>query len=562
VKTRIPPRYQKIINEGRVSERDMRIAIEEAKMAGRPIARMLVELTLLKESKEYQGHRKHDKQSIDLTDRVIDEDILEMVPQHKAEKLEILPYSIEDGKVIIAASDPDSITANDWLSENLSLPFELVFNKTGDIIDHISKNYLSSKKFEKMIRQIDWMSDDNIIQNEVQKVVKHMILYGIRKRATDIHVNPEEHCLRIKYRIDGDFNDFIALPKNSQSRVTTVLKLMAAPEVKAEVFQTPQDGSFRISFGSTEMDIRLSVIPELDGENIVLRIQNPNALRPDLGDLGMPPHIIEHFKQVIKAQQGIVLVTGRTGAGKTTTLYSAMMNIDQIGKNILTLEDPIELPIRNVRQFQVNPEHGISFSEGVRAFLRQDPDIIMVGEMRDKETIDMAMRAANTGHLVLSTLHTTSATQTITRLLDMGVEPFVIASALKAVLAQRLIKKLCQCKKKITLDANNVKLIVGEENFKSFEDVIDENGQIELWEAGGCSKCEGSGHYGRIGVYEFIKINKDLAKFINQPRDVISINEWVKENMPWFTTISNDAMEKVKMGIISLTDAAAELDEE
>jgi len=555
VRTRIPPRYQKLIAEGVVKERDVRIAIAEAKIAGLPIAKMLRELNFLKEGKLQHGKRGHDKESVDLSDIVVDEEILEMIPQHKAEKYGIMPYTIKDGKLILVANDPENIEAIDWLTENLALPFEILYNKVGDIHDHISKNYLSSKNFRQQILQIDWNSEKLEAGNSVREVVKHLILYGIRNRATDIHINPEEHCVRIKYRIDGTFSDFIALPKSAAARIATVIKLMAAPGVKAEVYKTPQDGSFRLSFGTTEMDVRLSVIPELHGENIVLRINSSNALRMDLADLGMPPHIIEHFRNTIRAPQGLVLVTGRTGSGKTTTLYSALMNLDQIGKNILTLEDPIELPVKNIRQFQVDPEYGITFSDGLRAFLRQDPDIIMVGEMRDKETIELAMRAANTGHLVLSTLHTNSALQSIVRLLDMGVEPFIVASSLKAVLSQRLVRKLCTCKQPKEIEAEHMQLIIGDEKIRHFDDVISAENKITVWEPKGCQKCNGTGYYGRTGLFEFLKVNSAMARFISQPRDAATLEEWTKKNMPWFTTIEDDAINKVKAGLISLSDA-------
>ncbi len=337
----------------------------------------------------------------------------------------------------------------------------------------------------------------------VIRLINALIAEAVKVKASDIHIEPYEKALSVRLRIDGVLREVLSLPAKMTPVLTSRVKVMARLDIAER--RVPQDGRISIALGGKSVDVRVSTLPARFGERVVMRILDRDEARLDLDGLGMPPDVLTRFRHVLARPNGIILVTGPTGSGKTTTLYGALTILNEPSRNILTVEDPVEYALDGVGQTQINPKVGMTFATGLRAILRQDPDVVMVGEIRDVETAEIAVQASLTGHLVLSTVHTNSAAGAITRLRDMGVEAFLLSSTVAAVLAQRLVRRLCPtCKTPYEADASTRRLLgVGEQN------------SVTLYNAVGCGRCNQTGYEGRIGVYEFIVVDDRLKRLIH-----------------------------------------------
>jgi type IV pilus assembly protein PilB len=365
-----------------------------------------------------------------------------------------------------------------------------------------------------------------------------MIMQAVKDRASDIHIEPEEDNCRVRYRIDGILHEINILPKNLQSAVISRIKILSKMDIAES--RKPQDGRIRIKIESRDLDIRVSTFPTVHGENIVMRLLDKTSVILGLKELGFLENELNAFDKLIKHPNGIILVTGPTGSGKTTTLYAALSAISSMEKNIITIEDPVEYELPLIRQTQVNPKAGITFANGMRAILRQDPDIIMIGEIRDKETAEIAIQAALTGHLVFSTLHTNDAPSAVTRLIDMEVEPFLISSSVIGILAQRLVRLICnKCKEKYTPTEEVLK----ELNMKE--------GSL-LYRGKGCPACKNTGFVGRVGIFELCAINDELKKMIDARRSADEIKK--KAIALGMKTLREDGVKKIEMGLVSLEE--------
>lgn len=337
----------------------------------------------------------------------------------------------------------------------------------------------------------------------VIRLINAMIAEAVKVKASDIHIEPYEKSLTVRLRIDGVLRDILSLPARMTPVLTSRVKVMARLDIAEK--RVPQDGRISIALGGKTVDVRVSTLPARFGERVVMRILDKEQARLDLDALGMPADALSRFKQVLQRPNGIILVTGPTGSGKTTTLYGALSLLNEPSRNILTVEDPVEYAIDGIGQTQINPKVGMTFATGLRAILRQDPDIVMVGEIRDVETAEIAVQASLTGHLVLSTVHTNSAVGAITRLRDMGVEPFLLSSTIAGVLAQRLVRRLCPtCKEPYEADAA-ARRMIGAEDLPS----------VTLYRAKGCGRCSHTGYEGRIGVYELIVCDEHMKRLIH-----------------------------------------------
>jgi type IV pilus assembly protein PilB len=365
-----------------------------------------------------------------------------------------------------------------------------------------------------------------------------MIMQAVKDRASDIHIEPEEDNCRVRYRIDGILHEINILPKNLQSAVISRIKILSKMDIAES--RKPQDGRIRIKIESRDLDIRVSTFPTVHGENIVMRLLDKTSVILGLKELGFLENELNAFDKLIKHPNGIILVTGPTGSGKTTTLYAALSAISSMEKNIITIEDPVEYELPLIRQTQVNPKAGITFANGMRAILRQDPDIIMIGEIRDKETAEIAIQAALTGHLVFSTLHTNDAPSAVTRLIDMEVEPFLISSSVIGILDQRLVRLICnKCKEKYTPTEEVLK----ELNMKE--------GSL-LYRGKGCPACKNTGFVGRVGIFELCAINDELKKMIDARRSADEIKK--KAIALGMKTLREDGVKKIEMGLVSLEE--------
>ncbi len=458
---------------------------------------------------------------------------------------------------IIAINEPASFHALDDLVRILEWDdFALVFSTKENIISAINAAYdLGRDSAEQLVQNME--ENGGIVIGEFEgtadllddtsdapiiKLVNHIISQSIKARASDIHIEPYQDSFKIRYRVDGILYDLLHPPKGIQATLTSRIKVMAKMNIAEK--RLPQDGRIDVKIGDQEIDIRVSTIPTSFGERVVLRLLNKTSSLLKLPELGLSSGRLESFERLVKSPNGIILVTGPTGSGKTTTLYAILSALNKPDINIITIEDPIEYQIKGISQIQVNPKIGLTFANGLRSIVRQDPDIILVGEVRDRETAEIAVQSALTGHLVFSTLHTNDSAGTITRLVDIGVEPFLIASSVLGVVAQRLIRVLCNhCKEPYTPD---------DFALESIEITPDSVKNVVFYRAKGCPGCFNTGYRGRIGIFEIMVMESSLKSLILKTYDSNRIKEEaLKHNM---VTLRNDGIEKVVNGITTIEE--------
>ena len=482
---------------------------------------------------------------MDLSDYLVDPQVLKLIPEAIAKKYKVAPLFKIGNSLTVAMVDPqniivldqirkvskiDSIEAVLALEEGVDKVLDSYYGVTGavdELIDAIDQQQI----------KIDEKLDLSQLAEEapVIKLVNIMLMKAAKDRASDIHVEPEENLTRVRNRIDGILNEAYTLPNNLHKAIVSRIKLLAGMDIAES--RKPQDGRIRIKLENKALDIRVSSFPTIYGENIVMRLLDKSSVIFGLEELGFLKEGLEVFDNIIHRSNGIFLVTGPTGSGKTTTLYAALTTINSMEKNIITIEDPVEYELPLIRQTQVNPKAGITFANGLRAILRQDPDIIMVGEIRDKETADVAIRAALTGHLVFSTLHTNDAPSALTRLIDMGIEPFLVSSSVVGILAQRLLRVNCQkCKEKYDPQKAVLKNL----------GITDKN---DFYIGKGCKACKKTGFRGRVGIFELLVLNEELKKMINEKQSADQIRQKAIEL--GMRTLGQDGIEKVKKGLVS-----------
>ncbi|HLG25595.1 MAG TPA: GspE/PulE family protein [Candidatus Gracilibacteria bacterium] len=371
-----------------------------------------------------------------------------------------------------------------------------------------------------------------ILSGNIPQMVLSTISYALDLRSSDIHIEPEENTVRIRYRVDGVLRQVVEYPHNIHPAVVSRIKIMS--NLKIDEQRIPQDGRSTVTTkDNREMDLRISTLPTVKGEKVVMRIQDKSRKIPDLGELGVQGMALKFFTEALDLPNGIILTTGPTGSGKTTTMYSAMNRLNTIDVNIMTIEDPVEIQMDGLNQSQVHHDIDYTFANGLRTALRQDPDIIMVGEIRDRETIDIAIEASLTGHQVFSTIHTNSAVETLTRIINMGVPPFLMASTIELIIAQRLVRKLCQaCKVPLQPDAQVLELVKkAVSNIRSQDEIEPDKLQtLQFYGPKGCVECENIGFKGRVGLYEVMRMSNDLRRMILTQASAIDIEKAALKN--------------------------------
>lgn len=367
---------------------------------------------------------------------------------------------------------------------------------------------------------------DAIVSGNIPQMVMMCVSYALESRASDIHIEPMENRVRLRYRIDGVLNQIIEYTTNMHPAVVSRIKIMS--NLKIDEQRVPQDGRADVTTqDGKEMDLRVSTLPTVNGEKIVMRLQDKSRKIPGLDALGLTGNGLKNLQEALKSPNGILINTGPTGSGKTTTLYSCLQNLNKVDVNIMTIEDPVEIQMDGLSQSQVHHDIEYDFASGMRAALRQDPDIIMVGEMRDKETANTAIEAALTGHLVFSTLHTNSAVESITRLINMGIQPYLLTSTIELIIAQRLVRRLCECKKPAQTSAEMLEIVKHALSTIYVKGEVDENlvKGLQFYEAGGCEKCNNTGYKGRVGVYEVFRMNNVLRKLISESATMVQLGD-------------------------------------
>ena len=551
-----------LVKNGIITTAELNSALEEQKRYGGSIGRQLTKLGFIKDadlvsflSKEFGAA------TVNLLDNEIPESVIKLIPPDLAVKLHVIPFKRQGNTLYLAVADPTRVEALDDIKFLTGLNIEVVVASENEIASALSKyynassiltenkDYLNSIAIEETNEELDISElQRSSSEQPIIRFVNKVLLDAVKINASDIHVEPYETIVRIRYRIDGKLIEQMKIPGQLKNPITSRLKIMAQLDIAER--RLPQDGRIKARMDNKEVDMRVSCLPTLFGEKIVIRVLDKANLQLDMRKLGFSEQQLKDFKNAIHKPYGMILVTGPTGSGKTTTLYSALSDVNRPDVNISTAEDPVEYNIQGINQVLVNEEIGLTFASALRSFLRQDPDIIMVGEIRDLETAEIAIKAALTGHLVLSTIHTNSAASTISRLINMKVEPFLVASSLNLIIAQRLIRKLCaECKEPYYPDVNAI--------LKLGFNMQELSGK-RFYKAKGCNACNKTGYKGRIAIYEVLDVNDDIKNKIYENANESEIhNTAVDKGMK---ALRESAKEKFLEGITSLEEIIQYLD--
>ena len=513
-----------LINGNLIKQKDLDKALETQKKFGGSLGKALVDQgAISQKSLMVVMSQQLNIPLIDLSKYKVHKDIIALIPEKTARQYSILPISKLGNMITVAMADPLNLFAIDDIKMITNFRIDPVLATETDLVAAINLYYGSQVSseitdiFEEAeTADIEVLEEEKIDVSEVTeqsqkapivKVVSMILNEALKRRASDIHIEAAEKSLRVRYRIDGSLHEVLSLPKKNQNAVIARIKIMS----KLDITETriPQDGRFRISFEGKEIDFRVSVLPITFGGKIVLRILDKSSLSLGLEKLGFLPGPLQTFQTALSRPYGMILLTGPTGSGKSTTLYSIINQINTPDRNIITLEDPVEYELEGITQIPMNAEIGLTFGEGLKSVLRQSPDVIMVGEIRDFETADIAIKASLTGQLILSTLHTNDAPGAITRLIDMGVEPFLVGSSILMTAAQRLMRKICPgCKSEVDVPKNIL------ERVGLNPDELAAKGIKKFYKGKGCPKCNDSGYYGRMGLLEALLIDDEIKEMV------------------------------------------------
>lgn len=480
---------------------------------------------------------------VDLDNYLIDEKLIELVPESLARRYQLIPLFKIDDTLTLAMADSHNIFALDEVRLNTGCEVEAVVSSDIQLKTAINRYYGVKGSIKEIIKGFTEEASKPLGVKEapVIKLLNLIMLQAIRDGASDIHLEPDEHSLRTRYRIDGLLHEVSSIPKDLQSAIISRVKVMGNMDISET--RAPQDGRSQIKMEEKDIELRISSFPTIYGENLVLRILDQSTASMGLENMGFPPETLKDYKAIIRRPHGIILITGPTGSGKTTTLYASLNAINSPEKNIITIEDPVEYRLNLIRQTQINPKANVTFASAIRAILRQDPDVIMVGEIRDLETAETAIRAASTGHLVFSTLHTNDASGALTRLMDMGVEPYLTSSSVVGALAQRLVRTICpKCKESYQPEEQAVKDLA----ITRTEDLVFYRGK-------GCKNCWQTGYKGRIALYELLVVNDPIRDLILQRAPSRMIRD-VAGKTRGMKTLWKDGVDKILKGITTIDE--------
>jgi type IV pilus assembly protein PilB len=547
-----------LVEQGLISEDQLKAGLEEQRKTGIQLGKCLVRLGFITESKLVDVlSAQLDIQHVVLENFTFAKELIRLVPEEMARKYRAIPLFESEGVITIAMADPTNLRTIDHLKFKTGKEVEPVIAAEASILAAIEKNYkIGFEDMSQLLENVSAKNDLDVVKVEddidkgltdeegaqVVKLVNLMINQAISEGASDIHLEPLEKYVRLRYRVDGELKEKNPIPLQLRLQITSRLKIMSGMDIAEK--RKPQDGRFQVRVDGREVDLRVSSYPVMTrhrgvNEKIVMRILDPQSKSLSLEQLGFLPKMLSQFDAIIHKPDGIVLVTGPTGSGKSSTLYSVLQTIHDISMNIVTMEDPVELHLDGIIQGQINTKAGFTFADGMRSILRQDPDVIMIGEMRDRETSEMAIQAALTGHLVFSTLHTNDSPSAYTRMLDMGLEPFLITSTVIGIVAQRLVRKICpKCIEPYTPDAD----LLGSLGLRA---------GLQMYRGKGCKMCNGTGFKGRLGLYELLVPDEEVTKLVLQHAPSEQIKHYLMKRGD-FDTLRRDGLRKVLEGKTTL----------
>jgi type IV pilus assembly protein PilB len=551
-----------LIDQGLITEEQLTAGLEEQKKTKLQLGKCLIKLGYISEEKLVDIlSAQLDIQHVVLDNFNFNRALIQLVPEDMARRYKVIPLFEKEGVLTVAMADPTNLRTTDHLKFKTGKVIEPIIATEKSISAAIERNYSTGMEqmnellgavqvedLDIVNREEDEEEGDKLTDEEgaqIIKLVNLIITQAVNERASDIHIEPMERMVRLRYRIDGELVEQNPIPLQLRAQITSRLKIMAGMDIAER--RRPQDGHIQIRHQGREIDLRVSTFPVMTrsrgvNEKMVLRIIDKDAVSLTLDQLGFLPAMQTQFDEIIKTSDGIVLVTGPTGSGKSSTLYAALQRVNAFycgTMNIVTMEDPVEYTLDGITQGQINVKAGFTFADGMRSILRQDPDIVMIGEMRDKETCEMAIQAALTGHLVFSTLHTNDSASAFTRLLDMGIEPFLISSTIRGILAQRLVRRVCpKCR----------------EQYQPDQEALDQIGLkpgVLMYKAKGCHHCNSSGYKGRSGIFELLIPDQQVKKLVLERNSSDEIKAYLQKR-GGFDTLRRDGLRKVIEGMTTL----------
>jgi type IV pilus assembly protein PilB len=542
-----------LLEGGHVTPEQLAGAVEEQRRLGRSLGRVLVDLGVLTEGQLVAALATQiGLKFVDLSDYPVDGSAVSRVPDMVCRRHNALPIGYEDGRLVVAMADPANVFAVDDIRSMTGMEVKPVVATKSDVVAAINRYHRGEAELDDLTMAMDANADDlddlssvkEIVEDApIVKFVNLLITQAIQDRASDIHIEPTERDLRVRFRIDGVLHEIMRSPKTIQSGVISRLKIMA--DINIAERRIPQDGRMSVSTNGKKIDLRVATLPTVWGEKVVMRILDNSTAMLKLSDLGFGDANYDVYSKSFTKPYGMILVTGPTGSGKSTTLYATLNIVSKPEVNVITVEDPVEYRLPGINQVQTNAKAGLTFAAALRSILRSDPDIVLLGEIRDHETAQIAIEAALTGHLVLSTLHTNDAPSAITRLTEMGIEPFLVGSALDCVLAQRLARKLCsKCKEAYV----PTKEMMVENRFTWSDD----EPLPTLYRPVGCSACSKTGYKGRLALHEVMAVSEDIERLAVEHASALTIGKVAREQ--GMITLRDDGLAKVKAGHTSIEE--------
>ena len=546
-----------LVKAGAISAEQLQQALAEQQKSGQKLGRALQDLGAISESELHRFLAKHlGIDYVDLSLANLNKDTIFLLKEVQARSYRALVLQSDEQGLLVGMADPTDIHAYDQLCRLLKRPVRLALVNEADLLHTINSMYRRKEEIDALAEEVkeelgeggidinNLSADEGSTEAPVIKLIQSMFQDAVQVHASDIHIEPEENMLRIRQRVDGVLQEHVIDGRSVSNALVTRIKLMSGLDISEK--RLPQDGRFSIRVNESVIDVRVSTLPVQHGESMVLRLLDHSANLVSLEKLGMPPDIRERFAAMIEQPAGMVLVTGPTGSGKTTTLYSALDRVNHPTNKIITVEDPVEYRLERINQVQVNAHIGLDFARVLRTALRQDPDIILVGEMRDQETVDIGLRAAMTGHLVFSTLHTVSAVATVSRLREMGAPGYLLAAALIGIIAQRLVRRICDsCKEPVELSP-------GQRAWLNAQVGIERGKAIKFVRGRGCNHCLLTGYRGRIGVYELLEMDSRLTGAIQRE----DLDEFLKaaDKKKSYVPLGRRALDYAIAGVTSLDE--------